>query len=765
MKLGTHKKNGLAIITTMLILTLLLGLIAAFLVVNRAGNRFTMGSVERRTAQDVCLTAFYYAWWELEQERLWGDKDQPAVTGTVQYPHVNPQIRLTRNQTLGEPLIRIEGVYSLSGNFVTPQATFTMTVENNLKANETQVSALSDARNIPARSVRIEVLAEVGGVTKKLTTMLRPEPISHDSLSAGNDVNLESTSGLVRLESRDPYVNRLQAGNNLNLPDSNEVKFLRHGIGASQNELNVGSTDLAQASDDLVRQFGEASGGVYKPGAGSQSIKEFDPDDFTLPTNTTNIPDGTWTFGDVTAIEYIAHTLEYATPPPPGSTGGGGVDTTIRYQRRTSQYNQLTSPTGQVYTAGQAMEGTEVLDPPYDPSSGVYEDYGAASDYGYGDNSDATDLNGTDVVDLAPGFRANIVTAQMVVHPEYALKSSGDFIVEATGDRKPELYFGYDLTGGGVATQLSLVDGLEAAQKKPAKYMAGIVANGDVNVTGGVLGYGSMIAGGDLTIKASSGLRVAPELGVVVKGNRVIINPATEPEPSFPGQPVPVDYPVFRDSIQAESGGDWSQYNNWLNHEQPTRDSIIASLGATSTGSDPAVLWNTLCEQVGTTIEAPNFVGTHGWPPGPATVAQYARLKEFFQTRASGFNGGNGDVSWLDLSSRQEDAAGRVAGTLNSIAQWARTYKQSFQQYLTTDDQTPPDMFLEGLVYADEDILVDATGKSIRLEGTVVARNNITINDATRVDLVYNRELLDSLTDPGESGGPVRLEKVFFTLD
>lgn len=760
MKLGTHKKNGLAIITTMLILTLLLGLIAAFLVVNRAGNRFTLGSVERRTAQDVCLTAFYYAWWELENERLWGDKDQPAVTGTVQYPHVNPQIRLTRNQTLGEPLIQIEGVYSLSGDFVTPQATFTMTVENNLKDNETQVSALSDARNIPARSVRIEVLAEVGGVTKKLTTMLRPEPISHDSLSAGNDVNLDSTSGLVRLESRDPYVNRLQAGNNLNLPGSNEVKFLRHGIGASQNELNVGGTDLAQASDDLVRQFGEASGGVYKPGTGGHEIKEFDPDDFTLPNNTTNIPDGTWTFGEITAIEYIEHELRYDSSSPSIED-----PTVIRYQRKTSQYNQLTSPDGQIFTAGEAMAGTEDYDPPYPPDSGVYDDLEEANQYGYGDTSDATNFNGTDVVDLAPGFRANIVTAQMVVHPEYALKSSGDFIVEATGDRKPELYFGYDLTGGGVATQLSLVDGLEAAQKKPAEYMAGIVANGDVNVTGGVLGYGSMIAGGDLTIKASSGLRVAPELGVVVKGNRVIINPATEPEPSFPGQPVPVDYPVFRDSIQAESGGDWSQYNDWLNHEQPTRDSIIASLGATSTGSDPAVLWNTLCEQVGTTIEAPNFVGAHGWSSGPATVAQYVRLKEFFQTRASGFNGGNGDVSWLNLSLRQEDAAGRVAGTLNSIAQWARTYKQGFQQYLTAADQTPPDMFLEGLVYADEDILVDATGKSIRLEGTVVARNNITINDATRVDLVYNRELLDSLTDPGETGGPVRLEKVFFTLD
>ena len=189
--------------------------------------------------------------------------------------------------------------------------------------------------------------------------------------------------------------------------------------------------------------------------------------------------------------------------------------------------------------------------------------------------------------------------------------------------------------------------------------MAGIIADGDVNVTGGVLGYGSMIAGGDLTIKASSWLRVATDLGVVVTGNRVIINPATEPEPGFPGEPVSTDYPLFRDSIQDESGGDWTLYNDWLDHDQPVRDGVISSLGSTSTGDDPTFLWNALCTEIGVTLPAPDFVGTHGWPSGPATVEQYVRLKEFLQTQASGFNDGAGDETWLDLDLRQQDAAGR----------------------------------------------------------------------------------------------------------
>ena len=61
-------------------------------------------------------------------------------------------------------------------------------------------------------------------------------------------------------------------------------------------------------------------------------------------------------------------------------------------------------------------------------------------------------------------------------------------------------------------------------------------------------------------------------------------------------------------------------------------------------------------------------------------------------------------------------------------------------------------------------IIIDATGKSIRLEGAVVAKNDISISSPTAVDIVYNRSLLDDLTDAG-GVGPVRLEKVFFTLE
>jgi len=342
--------------------------------------------------------------------------------------------------------------------------------------------------------------------------------------------------------------------------------------------------------------------------------------------------------------------------------------------------------------------------------------------------------------------------------------ANGDFVVTGEGDRSPELYFGYDLTDGGVAQQESLNEGLEEAQNRPAEFMGALVATGDLNVTGGVLGYGSMIAGGDLTIKASSGLRTAPGLGVVVKGQNVIVNPSTEPEPGLPGEPINVDYPIFRDAIQAESGGNWSQYDNWLDHQLDTRNAVINSLGSTSAGATAASLWGTLNTEIGDGGPFP-AADLSGWPVGNITINQYVRLKEFYQTVSTGYNGGDGDIRWLDLNDRIEDADSRGAAVLDGAAYWAKSYKKSVQEYLTSPDPGLPEMYMEGLIYAEQDIIFNATGKSVKLEGAVVARNgSITINGASKIDLVYDRELLDDLLGSNGLDGAT-LEKVFFVID
>jgi hypothetical protein len=764
---STGNKRGMAILITLMLLSLLLALVGAFLTVNRAGNRLVMGSLERRQAQDAALTAFHYAWFHLDQDRNWGHQTRgPLSGGPIEYPAGRATVQLTMSQAGSDGVV--DGLYSPSGNFSNPIGTFQMRVRNNLGSRGNLPGV------VPKRAIGIMVDAEVGGIKRRLQALLRAVPQAHEGIAAGRDLNLDETSGLVRIASNDPYVNRIAAGRNLNLPFNSNVRFLKHGVAASSGRLELGGTNLASASDAAILAAGEVSGGTFSPNQPTLEVTEFQGDDFALPANRSNLPGGTWLFGDITASQYRPHTVDFreqavdARGVPIVTPQGQPVynrGTVARAQRRQSLYNVLTAPNGEQWAAGTAIPGSSGAWEPPDP--GMFSSEADAMAWGYdpdaegGFGSEETSLATSDVHAIRAGLKANVVTGQFVIRSGYRMVSNGDFIVQGEGDRKPELYFGYNMTPGGVAIQESLngPNGIESAQDNPDQYMGAIIANGDINVVGGVLGYGTMVAGGNLNVKASSGLRTAPGLGVVLKGQRVVIDAATEPEPALPGEPVDIDYTYFHTAI-VNSGMGWGNLNTWLDHDLTTRGDIVNSLSSRSTGASPSALWSALESSLGEGVTPPNF---SGWP-NPANLDSYVRMKEYYQTVATGYNGGDGDPRWLDFSDRQVDAAGRIAGTLDTIAYWADSYKITFQDYLTNPGQRNPDMFLEGLVFAEDDVLINAIGKSVKLKGTVVARDgDVTVSGATKIDIVYDRGLLDDLYDGDD--GSTKLEKVFLTFD
>lgn len=753
-------KNGLAIITTLMILSLLLALMSAFLMVNRAGNKLTVSSLEKRQAQDAALTALNYAWFMLEKDRDWAVPGQPLAS-SAQYPIVTPIVQLS--QTFDGDTMVGTGVFAPNGNLSSPAGTVELRVRNNLD-NRDELDG-----SVPPRSISVEATVNIGGVTRKLDTLMRPKALSHESAAAGRDLLLDDIAGLMRIESKDLYVNRIRAGRDAHLPSADDVRFLKHGIAASVDRLKSGSNDLASASDAFVKAAGETSGGTYLPNATAPNISNFDPNDFDLPTDTSSLESGMWTFGGAIKVEYIEHDVGYDEHDAFGVKKGEGH--TKRHQKKESTYDILRSPSGKVYPAKDARLGTTVLYPPSPPASHYSSYADLSSSYPVvtpgpsGFPSATTTEPQQDVHELAPGVEVNVVTAQVAIHHGKKITVSGDLIFDGTGTRSPELYFGYDISGGGVATQTALDDGLDKAKDEPANYMAAIVAGGDINVTGGYIGYGSLVAGGDLTIKASAGLSAAPGLGVLVKGQNVIINPATEPEPALPGATVNADYPVFRDSINVDSGGDWTNYNDWLSHDDSVRDGMLASLSTTSTGTSASTAWSNFEAQIGDGGPYPSgLLSANGWATGNLTVDQYVRLKTYYQTVSFGYDDGNGDPTWLDLGTRQEDSKDRVENVLNGIAQWAESYKVSMKSFLSDPDPGLPDMFTEGLIFAEDDVVINADSKSVKLVGAVVAKNgDFRINDASKLDLVYDRELLDSLYTAGS--GPIKLEKVFFTLE
>ena len=772
------KRRGIALITTMMVMALLLTLIGAFISVEKSASRLTGNALERRTAQDACLTALNLAWKRLEINPLWGRDGHFPATAPVAMPAGHPCVQV-ETKLVGSDKI-LSGVIQADGAFDAPNAvTFEVKVYNNLKT-DSYVAGQPTAREaftfgnirVPARSVRLICVAKSGSSTRRMDTILRQVPVSNESLISKRDTTIQTAAGgLVRLESRDQYVNRIRAGDDMSLPSASNVQFLRHGS-ADSNQLSLGG--VPTTTETQLNSASDASGGIYSVGQGAPQIPEFNSDNFRLPedpTKVTTVAAGEYQFGGLARVRYLPQTIAWQEPPPPpppggGPSGPGASGDCQRYQRETSTYDQLIDAEGRIFISSQAREGSVVLDPPTVPTSPLGSE-GAAATWGYDQGVDDPTAGGSDVHEIYPGLFVNVLTAQMAIKPGYKVECNGAFRVTADGNRLPEMLFGYAFTGGGVATQQSLDDGLDAALNEPEKYMAGMVAGGDIDIPGGVIGYGSMMAGGDMTLKASSGLRAAPQLGVVVKARNLTINPATEAEPTIPGEPVTMDYPVFQEAITGFASGDWSQFDSWLTQTTSQRTSTTRNFKTTPLTTSASTLWTQLNTELNSSFPQPDF-SANGWS-GPVTIEQYVRMKEYLQTLASHYNNGAGDPTWIDMNQHQVDAETRLSNTVSTMAQWAKSYKKTLQAYLASPNPQAPDMFYQGLVYADQDLIINANGKSFRLEGSAVAGGNASILGARSVDLVYDRALVDDQMKTNHTVGGntsyLRLEKIFFTIN
>lgn len=772
------KKKGIALVTTLMVMSLLLTLIGAFIQVERANQRLTGNALERRAAQDGCLTALNIAWNYLETEPNWGTNENFPMTGPRNLPATNPTARI-EPQLVGANKV-LHGSLQPEGDFDGPSAvTFDLTIYNHLTGPQSRLPSTGGEIPIPARSCRLVCIARSGSSVRRMDTILRQVPISYDSLLAKRKADLGAATGLVRLESRDPYVNRMRAGTDLELPPAANVQFLKTGS-AEANRLFLNGT--AQTTDTQLEAANGSSAGTYLVGQGPPTLPTFDPNNFKLPDDPAKVSNaraGEYHFGGLGHVAYNPVTIEYYVPSPGGGPPGSPpppptVDGCQRCQRETSVYDKLIDAEGRVWVSANSRTNSTTLSPPL--PNGPLANESAAQNWGFDPGPEQfQETNGTtvtpngglsDVHEIYPGLLANVVTAEMAVRSGFKIECDGRFVITADGARLPEMLFGYIFTSGGVATQQSLVDGLDAALNEPNKYMAALVAAGDIDIPGGALGYGSMIAGGDMTVKASSGLRAAPQLGVVVKARNLTINPATEPEPLQPGEPVTMDYPVFKDAINTYANGDWAPFDNWLSHTGLERTTITQAMKTTPLSNSPTTYWNQLNTELHTSFAVPTW-GT-GWS-GITTIEQYVRMKEYIQTLAAGYNHGQGDPSWIDMNAHSVDAEARLSNMVSTMAQWAKSYKKSLQAYLANPAAQVPDMFYQGLVYADGNLIINATGKSFRLEGSALAGGDAIINGARSIDLVYDRELVDNQlktnhTTANGNTTHLRLEKIFFTI-
>ncbi|MCA9793243.1 MAG: hypothetical protein KC910_15645 [Candidatus Eremiobacteraeota bacterium] len=752
-------KRGIALISVLMLCALLLTLIGAFVTVNQASSRLTGNTLTRNRAQDACMAAVDLAWYELELDKDWGTGASLGYPGVNLVPSANPHLRL-QEQTDAEGLY-LTGSLSESADFDAPNAArFELRIYNNLNSRY----PLAGDYPVQPRSVRLRVKAQCGLTTRTLDTLLRQVPFSHESLAANGRASVNGN--LARFESHDPYINRLKA-DEMVLPSAANTRFVERGEAAvtDGNSLYLGGSNLASPGYNKAPDE-KTTGGQFTLDGASPNVPDLDSSKLKLPSATVELDGGTYEFGNLDRIEWVNHTIGYSVPDP---LGGSHTEYCTRFQKKTTTYTSLNGPNGKSWVSDNAT--ATAFDPPYDPSYGD-TGYGYASEGvsspPLGVQQDVWTIAGTE----GAGVTVNLATGQMTVSSGVTVHADGDFFLVADGDTAPQLLFGYDIDSGGVPMQQSLRDGLQAAQDDPKTYMAAMTTDGDFKVSGDAAGYGSILANGALTLQASSGFRSAPELGVVIKGETVTINPAKDPEPSFPGEPTSVDYSVFRDAINTYAGGDWTNFDQWLDLTGSQRDAIVgtapgADLRSTQLPQNADYYYNQLKAEMGLTLPPPNFAAEYGSEWGGSTISleQYARMKEWMQTVASGFKKGNGDDSWMHMDQRVNEVGTRLENQLSSHASWAKSYKVDLQTYLANPDQVVPDMFYQGLLYAGNGgLTVNAAGKSVRLEGSMLSKGDLLI-DGSKVEVVYDRDLLDDLFQSTLGANGLRLERVFFNLN
>ena len=81
-----QRKQGVALILTLVVTFFLMVLLGAFIIVNRSNNSLTVSGIKRQKAYNACVSGLHYAWSELEANQYWGAGGFPDGTQNRSYP-------------------------------------------------------------------------------------------------------------------------------------------------------------------------------------------------------------------------------------------------------------------------------------------------------------------------------------------------------------------------------------------------------------------------------------------------------------------------------------------------------------------------------------------------------------------------------------------------------------------------------------------------------------------------------------------------------
>ncbi len=746
----TTKPQGMALVSVLLVTVVLLAMAGAFFVAHRADLALLGSTTYREQTKNACLSVADFIQFKLQNDRHFGTK-------AFSSEGLNPKDEAFPAEA-DEPLMTVQyrgNGFSTSNNKVvghmpTTKVDFEVVLVNNLNAGQTQT--LTYNTKAPPRTARAWITSRRGNITSKIDVIFKQSPFTNASISSGKDITVDlasSDNGYWFLGAMQPSGNAVRAKNTIKGPEvwsrsGKAVQFLPPPGMEGKLDAPYGVLQ-AQVLNMQVD-------GVHRPlRAGSQVVEESEANIQGVLS-----PGG----GVVKTPELARDDLQ-------------GAARKARFPYSELVFRTIDSPSGSVH---RLEDGT----------GGVLAEFGS-SDY----NSRNFPIYGEHRQKLASFDLENRV---MTVAPDTELQVTGDFRLSsktANGDpdtaRQPIVILGNSEKGASIDAP-------------------------SISIEGSVGGFGALKSSqGNIEIAAKSALSTTPDFGIALhsEGNVVLTKPGKSANDGLA-----VDWDAF--SLGLRAGRMNTNLNQWgyLREEskqteasrfmsrslarpgqqstfQPLWDGLTADFPADQRALEARDAWLReatleVTEDDPTwefSIENPTpnqIVVTPGEPAGPGiSVEKYVRLREYLRTVKSG----NPDPSWLEgptpevqeqrsldvtnlvknqLSSYQL-SAGQVTKEVNGqpILSW-KPLSQYFSGRNPYTATYAPDMLFRGLVYTKGDFIFDTERKGVYIEGALVTKGSVRIENATGAHFVYNSDLLQNLFATDRLDLSIPLEKAYW---
>ncbi len=229
------ERRGIALITVMMILGLLVTMTGAFVTINHGNFALMAAASDQEEAVGACQAGYAYAFFSLEHDRRFGKAFREGESPTdVQLSEVSPLFTITvvDANTLSAQLLDADG---------NPKdARFNLEIVNNLpfdsKDSTPALEAAGPYPRVPPDCAFVRVTGQSGGVRRVLETMVTYAPLFDASAEAENLIDINAKDGII-FDSFDRFRNQVRSNSQINLLKDTQGANIRFQWTAMETEL------------------------------------------------------------------------------------------------------------------------------------------------------------------------------------------------------------------------------------------------------------------------------------------------------------------------------------------------------------------------------------------------------------------------------------------------------------------------------------------------------------------------------------------------